>query len=104
MNGSAFHQMAPETKAKVRVVTETRRISHVIFLARGGVSAAAQRSMRAAIVEFFEATPEGERFASQTGLTGVRTPTDAELHALDPYAQEHRRLLNEMPGTKSSTP
>lgn len=104
MNGSAFHQMAPATKARVRVVMETRRISHVIFLARGDVSGEAQRSMRAAIVEFFEATPEGARFARQTGLTGVRAPTDAELRALDPYAQEHRRLLNETPGTNASTP
>lgn len=104
MNGSAFHQMAPETRAKVRVLTETRHISHVIFLARGDVSAEAQRNMRAAIVEFFEATPEGARFAKQTGLTGVRVPTDAELKALDPYAQEHRRLLNEASGGKSSSP
>lgn len=104
MNGSAFHQMAPETKAKVRVLTETRRISHVMFLARSDVSAEAQRSMRTAIVEFFEATPEGTRFAKQTGLTGVRVPTDAELKALDPYALEHRRLLNETPAARSSNP
>lgn len=104
MNGSAFHQMAPETRAKVRVVTETRHISHVIFLARGDVSAEAQRSMRAAIAEFFDTAPEGARFSKQSGITGVRVPTDTEMKSLDPYAQEHRRLLNEIPGAKSSTP
>lgn len=104
MNGSAFHQMAPETRAKVRVLTETRRISHVLFLARSDVSAEAQRTMRAAIVEFFEGTPEGARFSKQSGLTGVRIPTDAELKLLDPYAQEHRRLLNEPAGARPSNP
>ena len=39
MNSSAFHQMAPETKARVRVLAETRRISHVMFLARGDMAA-----------------------------------------------------------------
>lgn len=33
-----------------------------------------------------------------------RTPADAELKALDPYAQKHRRLLNETSGTKPSSP
>jgi phosphonate transport system substrate-binding protein len=100
MNGSAFHQMTPETRARVRVLAETRRISHVMFLVRGDTSADAQRAIRSGIVEFFEATAEGRQFAIQTGLTGVRAPTDAELKALEPYAQEHRRLLGETAGSK----
>lgn len=100
MNGSAFHQMAPETKARVRVLAETRRISHVMFLARGDMAPNLQRTIRAAIVEFFEATPEGRQFSRQTGLTGVRPPMDSELKALDPYALEHRRLLGETPAGK----
>jgi ABC-type phosphate/phosphonate transport system substrate-binding protein len=100
MNGSAFHQMAPETRARVRVLAETRRVSHVMFLARGDMAPDMQRAIRAAIVDFFEATPEGKQFSRQTGLTGVRPPTDSELKALEPYAQEHRRLLGETPAGK----
>lgn len=40
----------------------------------------------------------------QTCLTGMRAPTDAELKALDPYAQEHRQLLNETSVMKPSSP
>lgn len=100
MNNSAFHQSAPETKAKVRVLAETRHISHVMFLARSDTAAETQRAIRLAIIEFFEATAEGRQFSQQTGLTGVRPPTDVELKALDPYALEHRRLLGETPAQK----
>lgn len=100
MNGSAFHQMAPETRSKVRVLAETRRISHVMFLARGDMDPDMQRRVREAIVEFFEVAPEGKQFSRQTGLTGVRPPTEGELKALEPYAQEHRRLLGEVPAGK----
>lgn len=100
MNGSAFSQMAPETRARVRFLAETRRISHVLFLARGDMPPERQRSIRAAIVDFFEQSPEGRLFSKQTSLTGVRAPAESELKALDPYAQEHRRLLAEAAGSK----
>jgi phosphonate transport system substrate-binding protein len=100
MNSSAFYQTAPETKAMVRILAETRRVSHVMFLARGDMAAETQRTIRLAITEFFEATAEGKQFSQQTGLTGVRPPAEAELKALDPYALEHRRLLGETPVQK----
>ncbi|MEO8039696.1 MAG: hypothetical protein ABI794_13075 [Betaproteobacteria bacterium] len=52
-----------------------------------------RRAIRRGITEFFETTPEGERFSRQTGLLGVRPVTEAELKALDHYAPDHRRLL-----------
>jgi len=71
-----------------------------MFLARSDMPADTQRAIRQAITEFFEATAEGKQFSQQTGLTGVRPPTEAELKALDPYALEHRRLLGETPAQK----
>jgi phosphonate transport system substrate-binding protein len=94
MNGSAFHQMKPEQKEGVRVLGETRRITHVIFMAHPGVPAAQQALIRDALVEFW-ASSEGQRFSAQSALSGVRPPTESELRALDPLAREHKRLLDE---------
>jgi hypothetical protein len=56
--------------------------------------AAQQALIRDAIQEFWT-TPEGQRFSAQSGLTGVRPPTENELRTLDPLAREHKRLLDE---------
>lgn len=94
MNGSAFFQASPQMKDQVRVLAETRRISHVMFVARRDVTAPTRQEMREGIAEFWEAA-EGERFRAQSGLEGVRPPTEAELKALDGVAATHRRLLQE---------
>jgi phosphonate transport system substrate-binding protein len=95
MNSSAFYQMREEQKAGVRVLGETRHIPHVMFLARSDMSAQWQSEVRTAISEFMEQSVEGKKFIAQTGLTGVRPPTEAELRSLDSLAQEHKRLLEE---------
>jgi phosphonate transport system substrate-binding protein len=94
MNGSAFHQTKSEQKEDVRVLGETRRIPHVMFLVHPGVAPAQQALIREAI-EAFWASPDGQRFSVQSGLSGVRPPTDGELRALDALAREHKRLLEE---------
>ena len=95
MNSSAFYQMREEQKIGVRVLGETRHIPHVMFLARSDMSAQRQSDVRTAIGEFMEQTAEGKKFIAQTGLTGVRPPTDVELRSLDSLAQEHKHLLEE---------
>ena len=95
MNSSAFYQMREEQKVGVRILGETRHIPHVMFLARSDMSVQRQTDVRTAISEFMEQSAEGKKFIAQTGLTGVRPPTDAELHSLDSLAQEHKRLLEE---------
>jgi len=95
MNSSAFYQMREEQKIGVRVLGETRHIPHVMFLARSDMSVQRQSDVRTAIGEFMEQTAEGKKFIAQTGLTGVRPPTDVELRSLDSLAQEHKHLLEE---------
>ncbi len=96
MNGSAFYQASAQMKGQVRILGETRRISHVMFVARRDVPAATRQAVREGIAEFWGATPEGERFRTQSGLEGVRPPTEAELRALDGIAGAHRRLMQEV--------
>ena len=95
MNSSAFFQMRDEQRAGVRVLGETRHIPHVMFLARSDMPAQRQSEVRDAISEFMEQTTEGRKFITQTGLTGVRPPTDSELRSLDSLAQAHKHLLEE---------
>jgi len=94
MNGSAFHQMKPEQKEGLRVLGETQRIAHVMFLAHPSMPAVQQALIRDVIQEFW-ASPEGQRFSAQSGLSGVRPPTENELRTLDSLAREHKRLLDE---------
>lgn len=94
MNGSAFHQMKPEQKEGLRVLGETQRIPHVMFLVHPSMPQAQQALIRDAIQEFWS-SPEGQRFSAQSGLSGVRPPTENELRTLDPLAREHKRLLDE---------
>jgi hypothetical protein len=42
-----------------------------------------------------EQAAEGKRFIAQTGLLGVRPPSDNELRSLDSLALDHKRLLEE---------
>ena len=95
MNSSAFYQMRDDQKDKVRVLGETRRIPHVMFLARPDMPAQRQSDIRSAITEFMEQAAEGKRFIAQTGLLGVRPPSDNELRSLDSLALDHKRLLEE---------
>lgn len=101
MNGSAFHQLKPEEREGVRVLAETRRISHVIFLAHRDVTPERQAALRAAIEQFM-LSPVGTQFSRLSGLTGVRPLGEGELRRLDSLAQEHKRLLEESRKTRSS--
>lgn len=95
LNSSALFQMPQEHRYRVRVLEETRRIPHVMFLAHPDLPAERQAQIRAAIVEFMEQSEAGRAFIAHTGLIGVRPPTEAELRGLDALAQQHRRLLEE---------
>jgi ABC-type phosphate/phosphonate transport system substrate-binding protein len=86
--------MKPEQKGGVRVLGEIRRIPHVMFVVHPSVPAAQRALMRDAI-EAFWTSPEGQRFSAQSGLSGVRPPTESELRTLDALAREHRQLLDE---------
>ena len=102
MNGSAFYQLKPEQREGVRVLAETRRIPHVMFLAHPDMPAARQAAVRAAIEEFMT-SPAGRQFSSLSGLSGVRAPTEADLRKLDALAQEHKRLLDDSRKARSTT-
>jgi phosphonate transport system substrate-binding protein len=102
MNGSAFFQIKPEEREGVRVLGETRRIPHVMFLARPDLPPARQAAIRAAI-EAFMASPSGAQFTRASGLTGVRPPSEAEMRKLDSLAREHKRLLEEWGKTRSGS-
>lgn len=100
MNASAFHQMKPEEKEGVRVLGETHRISHVMFVAHPEMPGARQAAIRAALEEFMT-SPLGRQFSAQSGLSGVRPLNEGEMKKLDALAQEHKRLLDEARKSRS---
>ena len=102
MNASAFLQLKPEEREGVRVLAETRRIPHVMFLARADVPPERQAALRTAIEEFMT-SPAGQQFTRLSGLTAVRPPGEGEMRKLDSLAQEHRRLLEDWRKTRSGS-
>jgi phosphonate transport system substrate-binding protein len=95
MNSSAFFQMRDDQKTNLRVLAETRRISHVIFVARPDMPPEGQAAIRSAIQDFMEHSEQGKAFIARTGLAGVRIPSEAELRTLDALARDHKRLLED---------
>lgn len=82
---TAFIQMTQEQRAGLRILTQTREVPHVMYLANAKVSAAEAEAFALMLNHFVEHTPEGKQFIESLGYQGLRAPTELELRSLDPY-------------------
>lgn len=96
VNSFALSSASAEQKAQVRQLAATRRIPHLMLVARTSMLTADKESLQAAMTEFIERTPEGAKFLRETGLGGVRAPTETELKSLDNLAAEQRRIWGKL--------
>lgn len=82
---TAFIQMTQEQRAGLRILTQTREVPHVMYLANAKVSAAEAEAFALMLNHFVEHTPEGKQFIESLGYQSLRAPTELELRSLDPY-------------------
>ena len=88
---------APESqRVQVKQIAQTRKIANLIMVARSDLSRVEREALQAAVTEFMETTPEGDKFLKATGLGGVRPPSDAELKNLDALAADQKKIWEEL--------
>lgn len=95
VNTFALSRASAADRGLVRQIAQTRRMPHMMFVARASMARADREIVLSAITDFMEKTPEGAQFLAETGLGGVRTPSEFELRHLDTLAAEHRKLWEE---------
>ena len=86
-----FQNLAPEVKAKLRVLAESPAMAGRVYMLNGR-----QRKRQAAIeaaIGAFAKTPEGLQYLEKNNLGGYRKLRRGELEAMSPYAVEVRKIL-----------
>ena len=96
VNSFVLGRATQEQRAQVRQLGQTRKISHLMLVARTDLSQQERDNVQSAVMEFIDRTPEGAKFLKETGLGGVRPPTESDLRSLDTLAAEQRRIWEEL--------
>jgi len=102
VNPFALMRATAAERAQVREIAQTRKITHLMLVARSSLTRHDRDALQSAIAEFMERTPEGSKFLRETGLGGVRPPSEAEMRNLDTLAAEQKKLWEERPSTSKS--
>lgn len=95
VNPFVLNSASPADRGKVRQIGQTRQVPHMMLMARTTMARSERDSITAAVIDFMQKTPEGAQFLLDTGLGGVRPPSDAELRSLDTLAAEHKKLRDQ---------
>ena len=86
-----FQNLAPEVKAKLRVLAESPAMAGRVYMLNGR-----QRKRQAALeaaLWAFSKTPDGMHYLEKNNLGGYRKLRRGELEAMSPYAIEVRKIL-----------
>ncbi len=94
VSSTALEQMPAELRNSVRVIAQTPRVPHVMYLAHPRLGQSIKR-IKAALLKFPEAA-EGRVFLHDAGFEGLRPIDEADLKSMDPYLKELKRLLDTM--------
>lgn len=95
VNPFVLNSASAADRAKVRQIAQTRRIPHMMLVARSTLPRAEREHIASVVIDFMERTPEGAQFLHDTGLGGVRVPSEIELRTLDTLAAEQKKLWEE---------
>lgn len=95
---AAFQRQIPaEVRETLRVLALVGNLPHVVYLAHPRLGPRRIESLRAGLVNFARHAPQGKRFIENAGFEGIRTVTDADMKAMDPYVVELRSLIQYRP-------
>jgi phosphonate transport system substrate-binding protein len=96
VNTFVLSRATASDRAQVRQIGQTRKIAHLMLVARTNLPVAERETLQSIVMDFMMKTPEGAQFLRETGLGGVRPPTEAELRSLDVLAAEQKRIWEEL--------
>lgn len=93
---AALQQMPEDLRNSVRIIAQTQRLPHVMFLAHPRLGQAGVERMRAFLLRFSN-TAEGRIFLKISGFEGIRSVDEADMKSVDPFIKELKRMLEAMP-------
>lgn len=89
------HKLAPEVQAKLTTIAESPAMAGRVYLLNARKAALFDKIHDALLA--FGATTEGKAYFDTNALGGYREVSDAELAAMEPLADEVRRVLKAKP-------
>lgn len=92
----ALQQMPEALRNSVRIIAQTQRLPHVMFLAHPRLGQADVERIRNLLLRFPN-TAEGRAFFKISGFEGMRAVEEADMKSVDPYIKELKRVLEAMP-------
>ncbi len=93
---AALQQMPDALRNSVRVIAQTQRLPHVMFLAHPRLGQAGVARVRELLLQFANTT-EGRAFLKGSGFEGMRPVDEADMKSIDPLIKELKRILETMP-------
>ncbi len=103
MSMGEFNAKTPALRETLRIVSVVARLPGFLVMGNPRLSTELRDRLQSLILAF-PPTEAGRRFLGQSGFTGIRPVTQADLQFLDPYLEVTRRGLGLAAGTGSSTP
>jgi phosphonate transport system substrate-binding protein len=93
---SALQQMPEDLRNSVRIIAQTQRLPHVMFLAHPRMGQAGVQRVRDLLLQFPN-TAEGRTFMKKSGFEGMRAVDEADMKSVDPFIKDLKRTLEAMP-------
>ncbi|MEK6664370.1 MAG: phosphate/phosphite/phosphonate ABC transporter substrate-binding protein [Pseudomonadota bacterium] len=93
---AALQQMPDALRNSVRLIAQTQRLPHVMFLAHPRLGQAGVARVRELLLQFANTT-EGRAFLKSNGFEGMRPVDEADMKSIDPLIKELKRILETMP-------
>lgn len=86
-SAAVFEKMPAEVRDKLRILTSTHKVPHMMFMAGPHLSAEEVSRLRQAMLAFTAQGP-GQAFYAQTGYGDMGAITDAEMNRLAPFVND----------------
>ena len=93
---SALQQMPEDLRNSVRIIAQTQRLPHVMFLAHPRLGQAEVTRVRNLLLRFPHTAP-GRTFLKSSGFEGMCAIDEADMKSVDPFIKELKRMLGAMP-------
>lgn len=93
---AALQQMPEDLRNSVRILAQTQRLPHVMFLAHPRLGQAGVARVRDVLLQF-PTSVEGRAFLKKSGFEGMRAVDEADMKSVDPFIKELKRILETLP-------
>jgi len=87
-----FKNIPENVRNQLDIFAQVADVSAFIVLTSPKMDAKEAQEIRVAFAKFLPGTEDGKKFTALTGITGMLAPKEIDVHALDAYLDETRRM------------